>query len=88
MALIDNGDQLDLIENFTTDLEKSFGVKRRLLSFDALWNDSPPGEAKGESLQDFMKFVSVQFQKYVNYFMLSGLSKLLFPRRLPQLRTV
>ena len=79
MTLIENSEQLELIENFTSDLETSFGVKRRSISLTALWNSSPPAKANGESLQDFMKYVRVLFQECINNFMLLGLSELLFP---------
>ena len=58
MALITNRDQLDIIDNFVADLELSFGVKQRSVSFESLWNASPPTEAGGQSLREYMKHVS------------------------------
>lgn len=58
MALITNRDQLEIIDEFVADLESSLGVKQRRVSFNSLWNDSPPTEAGGQGLQDFMKDVS------------------------------
>lgn len=59
MALISNDDQLGLIENFTSDLEASLGVARRTISFEALWDSAPPVEADGQSLQEYMRYVSL-----------------------------
>ena len=59
MTLISNEAQLKLIEDFTTDLEASLGVTRRSVSFDSLWDNSPPVQADGESLQEYMKYVSI-----------------------------
>lgn len=53
---IRNGAQVELIEKFTSDLEASFGVERRTVSFDALWDTSPPAEANSQSLQEYMKY--------------------------------
>ena len=58
MALITNGDQLEIIDRFVADLELSLGVKQKRVSFDSLWNDSPPTEANGQSLREYMKDVS------------------------------
>ena len=58
MALITNGDQLDIIDRFVADLELSLGVKQKRVSFDSLWNDSPPAEANGQGLREYMKDVS------------------------------
>ena len=58
MALVTNGDQLEIVDRFVADLELSLGVKQRRVSFDSLWNDSPPTEANGHGLQEYMKDVS------------------------------
>jgi len=58
MSLITNEDQLKIIDDFTADLEKSLGVKHKKISFNEVWDSDPPKEAKGESLQEYMKDVS------------------------------
>jgi hypothetical protein len=58
MSLITNKDQLKIIDNFVADLEKSMGVKHKRVSFNEAWDSDRPEEAKGESLQDYMKDVS------------------------------
>ena len=58
MALITNRDQLEIIDKFVADLESSLGVSQKRVSFDSLWNDSPPIEANGQGLQEYMKDVS------------------------------
>lgn len=58
MALITNGDQLEIIDSFVADLELSLGVSQNRVSFDSLWNDTPPIEANGQGLQEYMKDVS------------------------------
>lgn len=60
MALITNRDQLKIIDNFVADLESSLGVKHRRISFESLWKDSPPIEADGQNLGEYMKDVSFQ----------------------------
>lgn len=56
--MITNKDQLGLIDNFVEDLESSLGVNQRKLSFESLWNESPPAEAGGQCLREYMKDVS------------------------------
>ena len=56
-ALITNRDQLQLVDKFVSDLEASFGVRRRAISFNALWNASPPSQAGEQTLQEYMKDV-------------------------------
>jgi hypothetical protein len=51
-------DQLKIIDNFVADLEKSMRVKHKRVSFNELWDSNPPEQAKGESLQEYMKDVS------------------------------
>ena len=58
MPLITDKDQLKIIDNFVADLEKSLGVKHNRVSFNEVWDSDPPEEAKGESLQEYMKDVS------------------------------
>lgn len=50
MNQITNKDQLRIIEEFLADLGSSLGVKQKKVSFESLWDDSPPPEADGESL--------------------------------------
>ena len=59
MSLITNKDQLKIIQDFTHDLENSLGVKHQKLSFNDLWDADPPAEAEGETLQQWMKDVSL-----------------------------
>lgn len=56
VSMVNNRDQLGLIENFTSDLEASFGVVRRTISFEALWSSSPPAKANCQSLKEYMKY--------------------------------
>lgn len=49
---------MEIIDRFVTDLESSLGVKQKKLSFESLWDNSPPTEANGQSLRDYMKDVS------------------------------
>ena len=58
MRLITNRDQIEIIDKFVADLELSLGVKHRRVSFDSLWNESPPPEADGQGLQEYMRDVS------------------------------
>lgn len=58
MALITNRDQLEIIDKFVADLELSLGVKHRRISFESLWKDSPPVEAGGQDLEEYMRDVS------------------------------
>ena len=48
---------MEIIDNFVSDLELSLGVKHRRVSFDSLWDESPPPEADGQGLQEYMKDV-------------------------------
>lgn len=58
MPLITNRDQTRIIDSFVADLESSLGVKHRRVSFDSLWKESPPPEAYGQGLQEYMRDVS------------------------------
>ena len=60
MALITNEDQLDIIDEFVIDLESSLGVKHKKVSFESLWDNSPPLEAGGQALREYMENVSLQ----------------------------
>ena len=55
MALIQNKEQLRLIGDFVADLERSLGVKHQKVSFNEVWEHAPPSEARGKSLQDYMR---------------------------------
>ncbi len=57
MSLITNEDQLKIIDEFTRDLESSLGLRHAKISFNDLWDADPPKEAKGNSLQVYMKDV-------------------------------
>ncbi|KAK0512827.1 hypothetical protein JMJ35_004844 [Cladonia borealis] len=54
-ALVSNKDQLEIIDHFVTDLESSLGVRQTRISFASLWDASPPKEANGQSLQEYME---------------------------------
>lgn len=58
MALITNRDPLEIIDSFVADLELSLGVKQKRISFESLWKDSPPVEAGGQDLGEYMRDVS------------------------------
>lgn len=58
MTLITNKDQLEILNKFVEDLESSLGVKHEKVSFETLWNDSPPIEAGDQSLREYMRDVS------------------------------
>ena len=49
---------MEIVNRFVADLESSLGVKHRRVSFDSLWNESPPPEADSQGLQEYMKDVS------------------------------
>ncbi|KIX10283.1 uncharacterized protein Z518_01365 [Rhinocladiella mackenziei CBS 650.93] len=55
LNVIANRAQLEVIEKFVKDLEQSLGVQRQNVSFDESWDSSPPVEAEGQVLSDFMK---------------------------------
>ncbi|KAL8899858.1 MAG: hypothetical protein Q9207_005985 [Kuettlingeria erythrocarpa] len=55
MSLITNKDQLSLIERFVADLESTMGIKHEEVSLTSLWDISPPAEAGGQSLDEYMK---------------------------------
>ncbi len=47
-----------LIDDFISDLETVYNVKREKVSLAETWKTSPPKEAEGLSVQDFLKDVS------------------------------
>ncbi|KAL8939594.1 MAG: hypothetical protein Q9216_003274 [Gyalolechia sp. 2 TL-2023] len=55
MSLMTNTDQLAIIEHFLTDLEATLGIKHEKVSFTSSWAISPPAEAGGQSLDEYMK---------------------------------
>ena len=55
MALITNSNQVKLIDDFVAYLEVSTGLKHRKILFEAAWAASPPEEACGEDLHEYMK---------------------------------
>ena len=58
MALIKNKEQLEIFDSFVTDLEWSIGVKHKKISFESLWKCSPPIEAGGQGLGEYMRDVN------------------------------
>jgi hypothetical protein len=67
MKSIGNEQQIQLIDSFVVDLEKTFGVEHKKLSFEQVWHDDPPSEAKGETLMEYMKEVSRDSFFYEDY---------------------
>lgn len=59
MKLISNKDQQEIIDRFVVDLGKSLEVEEERVSFNTIWDASPPLEAKGQSLEEFMKDVNL-----------------------------
>ncbi|KAI4206151.1 MAG: hypothetical protein LQ348_001065 [Seirophora lacunosa] len=55
MSLISNKDQLQLIDQFVVDLEVVMGIKQEKVTLTSLWDSSPPAEAGGQSLDEYMK---------------------------------
>ncbi|KAL8963647.1 MAG: hypothetical protein Q9193_000116 [Seirophora villosa] len=55
MFLISNKDQLQLIDQFVIDLEVVMGIKQEKVTLTSLWDSSPPAEAGGQSLDEYMK---------------------------------
>ena len=54
MSKISNAEQVAIIDKFVADLEASLGVQREKVSFEEVWNSSPPPEAQGLSFEDYM----------------------------------
>lgn len=54
-SLIINKYQLSVIEDFVFDLEAAMGIKQEKVSLASLWDISPPAEAGGQSLGEYMK---------------------------------
>jgi hypothetical protein len=48
----------ELTEEFVRALEKSLGIKRTTISLADMWHRSPPHEAQGLELQEYMDEVS------------------------------
>lgn len=59
MSLVFNNDQLEIVDHFVADLEATLGVEQRRISFASLWDASPPSEAGGQSLEEYMETASV-----------------------------
>ena len=57
MSLIENKVQLDIINRFVDDLGASLGVACQRISFNELWDLTPPEESRGMSLPEYMKDV-------------------------------
>lgn len=49
---------MTLIDDFIHDLETVYNVKREKVSIAETWKTSPPQEAEGLSVQDYLKDVS------------------------------
>jgi hypothetical protein len=67
MKLIGNKDQLSLIDIFVADLEMSLNVPPAKVSFEEAWTTSPPPEAHGQSMKEYMKDASRDSFFYADY---------------------
>lgn len=47
-----------LIQELVADVEEFMGLTARKISIKALWDESPPPDAGGQSLQAYLKDVS------------------------------
>lgn len=65
LETIGNPDQLQLIEQFTHDMEEFFGVRAQRICLESLWTEDPPEEAGRRRLSDYMEPVSGGVAKYV-----------------------
>lgn len=68
LETIGNPDQLQLIAEFTQDMEEFFGVRARMLCLESLWAEDPPEEAERRRLSDYMEPVSCGVAKHVASF--------------------
>ena len=59
MSKITNEGQISLLKSFVNDLRDSLGAETEIvdLSFDTLWQNDPPMEAQGQSLNEYMEDV-------------------------------
>jgi hypothetical protein len=53
-----DGEQQALAEGFVRDMEGFLGVQQNKLSFKEEWAKSPPEEADGQKMDQFMKMVN------------------------------
>ena len=53
-----NEKQQEMLDEIVQDVERYCGVERKHISFKDLWLESPPKEAAGQSLHDFLQDVS------------------------------
>jgi len=56
---VPNTHQQKNIDQFLVDLEMSLEIKHEKVSFNDVWRQSPPPEANGLDLEEFMKNVSI-----------------------------
>ena len=53
-----NEKQQEMLDEIVLDVENNCGIERKYISFKDLWLESPPKEAAGKSLHDFLQDVS------------------------------
>lgn len=68
LETIGNPDQLQLIEQFTHDMEEFFGVGAQRIRLESLWAEDPPEEAGRRRLSDYVESVSSSVAKHVANF--------------------
>lgn len=61
--------QMQIIDVFLSDLEKTLNTKVRRDSIASLWERSPPGEAGTQNVQDYLldTYVNTNFHDYYHY---------------------
>ena len=59
--MITNKAQLDLVDQFLADLERSSGATHEKISFEKTWDADPPQEAHGLSLLEYMEGVRTSY---------------------------
>lgn len=58
LAAASSKEYKELMKEFITAMENYAGIKTQPINITDLWNGSPPDEADGQAMQDFMKDVS------------------------------
>jgi hypothetical protein len=65
---LDDVEQQAMVESFIRAVESFLGVKRIELSFRERWQRSPPEEAEGQCLDEYLKMVHHPFSISWSYF--------------------
>jgi Asp-tRNA(Asn)/Glu-tRNA(Gln) amidotransferase A subunit family amidase len=55
LRLITNTDQVRIIDQFVADLGNALDTDPKTVSFEEVWQSSPPADSNGESLQEYMR---------------------------------